>query len=884
MTIINRTYANNLVNINIFYDNNLNPTGFATYDYSIGYGDIVKNIDLIKGISYYLKNGKKIFGKYGEYTNNYRMPIIKNIVYDTNNYTIDFPELANYKIFKKYDVDNPTNQPIDIAYYDIVDNKLLYLYFYDANKYNDPNYTLSNDYDSLARLQYNYGMNRFGWNADSVYKPSPDVTFPNVEGRYAPEYATKILRKFTDVFDEDKIGACVPNKYSFIFNDTQGINVVDEFFNSNCPNVDNQTELKCDNGVAATFYGSADTSINKLCLKCGDVDKGCVGVDKGTPFEFKGPVNNLTYTNIGWTDNNTKYINELARFMGKGKTIGLDIDNKGADLTLYKGRFLSKFEKTASCPKGVIGFRIKLVKTSDGVDVLTNFEPICTDVLYQDLANQKATEFATQLAECVRNNQTLTNDKETLTSQISNLNNQIAILTQQNNNLNIQITELNKQIAKLNEIQTVLSNNGFEDIQSVFAAFYNALDNSNEKLGIIENLYSQITYLNNQITDLNSQIATLNTSKQDLISQNTNKDATITSLNEQIISLTAQKTQLTNELGNANTLLYNLQNINNGLTQDISSFNREVERLNQTISDLTQQLNLSIDDNNKLIQDKLSLQNTVSDLTNQLLQITNDKQTLENTLNETSRKLAESVELQKMTETEKIELAKSLASSIELHNMTKVEKEEISVELATALELQRLSKIEKEKLLKDLSDALEKNNDLENIKTQLEKKLEEANNANSILESVKNEISSQLSELNRYQERLKKDNKDLVTEIFDVIREKNTLFSQNVSLNKKLAYLETQKLDLETQKLDLEKKYNNLLKQLDNVNKAKELIDISKADLEKQLEEVKRQLSNTSRFLYILLIVLVIIIIMYMKNYFSIQKNILDKTDNSVRV
>ena len=82
----------------------------------------------------------------------------------------------------------------------------------------------------------------------------------------------------------------------------------------------------------------------------------------------------------------------------------------------------------------------------------------------------------------------------------------------------------------------------------------------------------------------------------------------------------------------------------------------------------------------------------------------------------------------------------------------------------------------------------------------------------------------------------------------------------------------------------MEKKYNNLLKQLDNVNKAKELIDISKADLEKQLEEVKRQLSNTSRFLYILLIVLVIIIIMYMKNYFSIQKNILDKTDNSVRV
>ena len=89
---------------------------------------------------------------------------------------------------------------------------------------------------------------------------------------------------------------------------------------------------------------------------------------------------------------------------------------------------------------------------------------------------------------------------------------------------------------------------------------------------------------------------------------------------------------------------------------------------------------------------------------------------------------------------------------------------------------------------------------------------------------------------------------------------------------------------METQKLDLEKKYNNLLKQLDNVNKAKELIDISKADLEKQLEEVKRQLSNTSRFLYILLIVLIIIIIMYMKNYFSIQKNILYKTDNSVRV
>jgi chromosome segregation ATPase len=882
MTIINRTYANNLVNINIFYDNNLNPTGFATYDYSIGYGDIVKNIDLIKGISYYIKNGKKIFGKYGEYTNNYRMPIIKNIVYDTNNYTIDFPELANYKIFKKYDYDNPTNQPIDIAYNNIVDNKLLYLYFADA-KYNDPNYNLSNDNDSLARLQYNYGMYRFSWGADSVYKPSPDVTFPNVEGRYAPEYATKILRKFTDVFDEDKIGACVPNKYSFIFNDTQGINVVDEFFNSNCPNVDNQTELKCDNGVAATFYGSADTSINKLCLKCGDVDKGCVGVDKGTPFEFKGPVNNLTYTNIGWTDNNTKYINELARFMGKGKTIGVTMD-KGEDLTLYKGRFLSKFEKTASCPKGVNGFRIKLAKTSDGIDVLTNFEPICTDVLYQDLANQKATEFATQLAECVRNNQTLTNDKETLTSQISNLNNQIAILTQQNNNLNIQITELNKQIAKLNEIQTVLSNNGFEDIQSVFVLLNTTSNAANENLDLVYNL-------NNQITDLNSQIATLNASKQDLINQNTNKDATITSLNEQIISLTEQKTQLINELGTAKTLLYNLQNINNGLAQDNSSFSKEIERLNQTISDLTQQLNLSIDDNNKLIQDKLTLQNTVSDLTNQLLQITNDKQTLENTLNETSRKLAESVELQKMTETEKIELAKSLASSIELHNMTKAEKEEISVELATALELQRLSKIEKEKLLKDLSDALEKNNDLENIKTQLEKKLEEANNANSILESVKNEISSQLDQVKLYQEQLKIYNKNLVTEIFNVIREKNTLSYENTSLNKKIADLEkqrldleTQRLDLETQKLDLEKKYNNLLKQLDNVNKAKELIDISKADLEKQLEEVKRQLSNTSRFLYILLIVLVIIIIMYMKNYFSIQKNILDKTDSLVRV
>jgi hypothetical protein len=880
MTIINRTYANNLVNINIFYDNNLNPTGFATYDYSIGYGDIVKNIDLIKGISYYLKNGKKIFGKYGEYTNNYRMPIIKNIVYDTNNYTIDFPELANYKIFKKYDYDNPTNQPIDIAYNDIEYNKLYYVNFSDTKciNYNN-NYNYFNNDGSLCWLSTTLSMEgyREGYDQYTPIKPSPDVTFPNVEGRYAPEYATKILRKFTDVFDEDKIGACVPNKYSFIFNDTQGVSHVDEFFNSNCPNVDNQTELKCDNGVAATFYGSADTSINKLCLKCGDVDKGCVGVDKGTPFEFKGPVNNLTYTNIGWTDNNTKYINELARFMGKGKTIGLDIDNKGEDLTKYKDSILSKFEKTASCPKGVIGFRIKLAKTSDGIDVLTNFEPICTDIIYQDLANQKATEFATQLAECVRNNQTLTNDKETLTSQISNLNNQIAILTQQNNNLNIQITELNKQIAKLNEIQTILSNNGFEDIQSVFVLLNTTSDAANENLGLVYNL-------NNQITDLNSQIATLNASKQDLINQNTNKDATITSLNEQIISLTAQKTQLINELDTARTLLYNLQNINNGLAQDNSSFNREVERLNQTISDLTQQLNLSIDDNNKLIQDKLTLQNTVSDLTNQLLQITNDKQTLENTLNETSRKLAESVELQKMTEIEKIELAKSLASSIELHNMTKAEKEEISVELATALELQRLSKIEKEKLLKDLSDALEKNNDLENIKTQLEKKLEEANNANSILESVKNEISSQLDQVKLYQEKLKKDNKDLVTEIFDVIREKNTLFSQNVSLNKKLADLEKQKSDLETQKLDLEKKYNNLLKQLDNVNKAKELIDISKADLEKQLEEVKRQLSNTSRFLYILLIVLVIIIIMYMKNYFSIQKNILDKTDNSVRV